>query len=624
MDGHLRTLCNNNGISCRDSNGNYLSQTKMVQKLSSLRTVQTGGGLGPDKLWGKYSDALIKRLRADTSYKDPLPTKLPDTFQSPNHVKYLEWVVTSYLEGGIKKYEDIQSRAYPALTDYALLLVKKKLQGTETNLLNYCGLSGCSIKSKIRAKVKVRPLKKATTPTPTPTPTPTVVGPSPVETGPKGRKLGLDSLLDKYEDVLSLAKGKAKEHDVGKSVPIFSGEQITVYAPKSEAESQYYGRATKWCTAANKNCMFDHYYSDGPLYIVVPKNPQYKGEKYQLHFASEQYMDEKDDEVNLLELINNYPELLHTALLPLIYDGSDINIHHMNQNPKGEPLHSHMRGGYIIVPKNPKYKGETYQLHFSSTCLGARLRSSLNEKNQKNSLVNLINDYPELLHTALFPLIYDGSDININQINDGPSRANVAPSAAPVVAWRGAACSFERGPTKKEKPRRDPCYIISPKGRQGGIFIIHFSNLNLWELKTLYKKYPEISVIIIKENIDISMFLSLDELSEVDLKYALEHDELILAFKEHKPDEYSVWMSDIVYYVAANDEYEIDSGSYSEVSNAMKKLEVDDFAMRDGEIIFSGEFDHLVGQNITIDDMILTIQKRYQTGVRGAQYQNFD
>ena len=490
--GHLRALCNNNNISCRDSNGKYLSQTKMVQKLSSLKTVQTGGGLGPDKLWDKYSDALIKRLTADISYTDPLPTELPDTFQSPNHVKYLEWVVKSYLEGGIKRYEDIQSRAYPALSDYALLLLKKKLQGPEINLLNYCGLSGCSIKSRKRP--------------------------------------GLDSLLSKYEDVLSLAKGKSKEHDVGKSVPLFSGEQIAVYAPKSKVESQYYGRATQWCTAAKKDCMFDHYYSDGPLYIVVPKNPQYKGEKYQLHFASAQYMDEKDEPIYLLNLIDDYPELL-TALFPLIYDGSDIDIYGL-------------RDEYIFEQQQDSIPSQFRQLHGVDAILPYYI---IRPKRRSTS--------------SVWDIALPNGDIIINLYSSGYSL--------------------------------------------GGM-----------QLKMLYKAYPEVSVILIPNIEDDTIYLSMlldDDLSEADLKYALEHDELIQVFKEHNPDAYSEWLSSIVYYVAANDKYEIAPSSYSEVSNAMKKLEVDDFAMRNGKIIFSGEFDHLVGKNITVDDTILTIHKRYRS-----------
>jgi hypothetical protein len=56
--------------------------------------------------------------------------------------------------------------------------------------------------------------------------------------------------------------------------------------------------------------MFDSYSREGELFIILPKKPKYEGEKYQLHFYSEQFMDENDDPVDLQWLLSvRFPEL---------------------------------------------------------------------------------------------------------------------------------------------------------------------------------------------------------------------------------------------------------------------------------------------------------------------------
>jgi hypothetical protein len=51
--------------------------------------------------------------------------------------------------------------------------------------------------------------------------------------------------------------------------------------------------------------MYDRYAKDGDLYILLPKQPKYDGEKYQLHFESGQFMDEGDNSVDsIVELLD--------------------------------------------------------------------------------------------------------------------------------------------------------------------------------------------------------------------------------------------------------------------------------------------------------------------------------
>jgi hypothetical protein len=67
--------------------------------------------------------------------------------------------------------------------------------------------------------------------------------------------------------------------------------------PKTQKAACYYGRGTRWCTAATQgHNMFNHYDKEGDrLHVMVPKKAEYPGEKYQLHVGSNQFMNEKDE-----------------------------------------------------------------------------------------------------------------------------------------------------------------------------------------------------------------------------------------------------------------------------------------------------------------------------------------
>ena len=111
---------------------------------------------------------------------------------------------------------------------------------------------------------------------------------------------------------LRQALAAKQEQDAAKAMPrgdaetVFENDQVRIIVPKNEEAACYYGQGTRWCTAATGgNNMFDRYARDGDLYILLPKKPQYEGEKYQLHFSSNQFMDEQDNTVdNVVELLD--------------------------------------------------------------------------------------------------------------------------------------------------------------------------------------------------------------------------------------------------------------------------------------------------------------------------------
>jgi hypothetical protein len=277
----LRTTCNQNGISCRDHNGALVNQATLFKRIQGQ---QTGGAMSAVKAWDKYRDALSDRLSKDRTYKGSTGS-LPSAF-TMEHPKHLEWMITSYLAKGIRYYEDVASRVYPALDNHAILLRNKKLSKgirtepctNETNVLNYCGLMGCQSKRK----------------------------------GKPFQKPGLDQLLDKYKadlEVLSVPKYKPDP-----KTQCFDGKDIKIYKLKTQEEACYYGQGTKWCTAASKNNMFDYYNQDDDLYVIIPKKASYEGEKYQLAIDRtsnriNDTMNEQDSPVKKMDLLTLYPEI---------------------------------------------------------------------------------------------------------------------------------------------------------------------------------------------------------------------------------------------------------------------------------------------------------------------------
>lgn len=282
----LRTLCNGAGLSCRDNYGNYHSDNVLIELLQG--NMQIGGGLNAKQAFDKYSVALTDRLRKDETYKGTVMIEsLPDAFTDTRYKKYLEWMITSYLSGGIQHYEDIESKIYPALDRYISLLRKKILYtgipgrpwSNETVITNFCGLHGCDTMHK----------------------------------GIKYVKPGLEYLLDKYPESEEIYRPSEESR-------FYKGKDINIYELHDEKEACYYGRGTKWCTAATNDNMFDSYYAQGDLYVVVPKKPSYKGERYQVlikpgrkrfSYETPVIMNEQDSPVKAYDLLRMYPEIVN-------------------------------------------------------------------------------------------------------------------------------------------------------------------------------------------------------------------------------------------------------------------------------------------------------------------------
>ena len=86
-------------------------------------------------------------------------------------------------------------------------------------------------------------------------------------------------------------KSTIKQNDVDVA---FDDGKWLVIIPHTEEAAKLYGKGTKWCTAADNDNMFDYYYEEGLLYILIDRQ---NNRKYQVHIESEQFMDEQDNYV---------------------------------------------------------------------------------------------------------------------------------------------------------------------------------------------------------------------------------------------------------------------------------------------------------------------------------------
>lgn len=81
--------------------------------------------------------------------------------------------------------------------------------------------------------------------------------------------------------------------------------KMKVVIPRTKEAAIFFGRNTRWCTSAKENNQFSYYNEEGPLYIVLDKA---SNRRWQLHFHSQQYMDEKDNPIESFEAEDGFPE----------------------------------------------------------------------------------------------------------------------------------------------------------------------------------------------------------------------------------------------------------------------------------------------------------------------------
>jgi ethanolamine utilization microcompartment shell protein EutS len=218
--------------------------------------VQIFESIDLDKTNAKYGKQLETRIKTDHSAPKDLNQivqRFINADPTPNK-KYVQWMIRTYLSSGIRYLEDLSR------TNDALILFDK---------------------NKVRLPVEQRDINKI-------------------------KSLSdLETLVEAFEEIKS---GKEIKKEISANIKsqtkvIYNGSQGKILVPLTQEASMFWGQGTKWCTAANKNNMFDEYNKDGHLYIILMNN----GEKYQFHLQSGQLMDVKDVKVDFKEFNKKYP-----------------------------------------------------------------------------------------------------------------------------------------------------------------------------------------------------------------------------------------------------------------------------------------------------------------------------
>ena len=188
------------------------------------------------------------------TYVSNLLKYFEDADPTPNK-QYTEWIVRRYIDGGIRYLEDVDSTVAENLAIYHELKTRRMIPPELMDI------------NKFKGKAMMHFFRK------------------------------VYNIYRELPDQVEKAKGNAKE--------FYDDADIRIVVPADKTAACYYGQGTQWCTASTKATnYFDHYNSQGPLYIIIPKKPEHEGEKYQLHFNDNQHMDENDNPILLGQILD--------------------------------------------------------------------------------------------------------------------------------------------------------------------------------------------------------------------------------------------------------------------------------------------------------------------------------
>lgn len=213
--------------------------------------------------------------------------------------------------------------------------------------------------------------------------------------------------VDQYQDPFASKEDKAER---GKYDVIYDQDNLLVLQPKDKTAACFFGRGTRWCTAATRGSnYFSNYNRDGRLNIIIPRKPEKPGEKYQFHFERDAYAHADDTYLTggeKLALVDRFPQLrevfkqqaekhgLFWLQKPIVKKGDNytLNIYKKDNQP-------YLR----LIPNEPEHEGEEY-------FIGKTSEGHVYMKNSKNEDLSTVEEYsiikrfPELIDRLDLPL----------------------------------------------------------------------------------------------------------------------------------------------------------------------------------------------------------------------------
>jgi hypothetical protein len=239
----------------------------------------------------------LEKRRPDTSSppaKSPVDLAQAIESMGVQNGETLFWILNRYLTPtengyGINRWEDIASRALPALEKFAVLKRKPNLNP-----------------------------------------------PLPTKDVNQIKSLGqLEDITEKYQEkelASKTQKAAAEEqafYDSKQATLLYNDATVKVVVPHTEAASCYFGVNTRWCTAAKNDNKFNNYNKISPLYIVLIKPIN---QRFQFHWGKPEFTDEQNAEINPNELADKYP-VLWKIFTPIATKYKSLVL---NQNPSPE------------------------------------------------------------------------------------------------------------------------------------------------------------------------------------------------------------------------------------------------------------------------------------------------
>lgn len=217
----------------------------------------------------KLEQAIQKDSSAQVESAEQLMAVLADADPSRNG-QFLNWIVDRYNEGNFK-VEDL-SRVVNALTGFEQF----KRQLTQKDINSYRRLSD---------------LEDA-----------------------------LQPHMDSEESKTPQSRSEIKQQAYKEADVFLKEGDFLVLIPKTEEAACYLGRGTKWCTAYTKaENRFEEHNSKGPLYTIITEIDG-KTRKFQLHYETDQFMNEKDNTLSPKEIAALSSKPAYTKFLNMLID----------------------------------------------------------------------------------------------------------------------------------------------------------------------------------------------------------------------------------------------------------------------------------------------------------------
>lgn len=130
-------------------------------------------------------------------------------------------------------------------------------------------------------------------------------------------KLSFGEFLDLGDELQGMFSRSDEAREVenaffksGAAKLVHNSDTMKIVIPETTEASNFFGRGTRWCTAATgAHNYFEEYNKQGPLYIIIFKGED--GKKWQFHPPSGSFMDARDEEIPAKDVLN-CDELQHS------------------------------------------------------------------------------------------------------------------------------------------------------------------------------------------------------------------------------------------------------------------------------------------------------------------------